>query len=325
MTKTIKILIAESFDIEALNNYCDREGAVVHYNCSSSGHNPSDNKIHFYYCPDITTDEIEKVIAEYDALMIRPKEVNAGIISAADNLKIIVRGGAGLNSINLEAAAKKGIRVNNTPGANSVSTAEFTFALIMELAAKRHIAESVKDTKTGHPLPAERYTGKELAGQKIAIIGMGHIGSAVAKRAAAFDMEVIYYSRNKKDVPYQYYPTLHELLSAGSDIVSLHIPLSIETNRIISKNELALMKKGTILINTARPQLVDPMPFGMALEFGLLQSAGIDGDYDLIKPFLDADMKNKCIITHHIADSTKQAQEKITNQSLKHIFSFFSI
>lgn len=315
-----KILIAESVDIKfakvmaANKNVCFYDGL---YKGGSSG------DINFYYTPDITPDQIEYVIKDYDALIVRPKEVTAKAIYNADNLKLIIRGGAGVNTIAVAEAKAKNIIVENTPGKNSISTAEYAFALIMELVGKRNILISNSKGRLGDPGLPDDFSGFELAGKKIAIIGLGNIGMALAKRCEAFDMDVIAFSRSRKNIGVQQYDSLHKLLEQKADIVSLNIPLTDATKNIIGEKEFSLMKKGTILINTARPALVDTKAFALALENGIIASAGIDGDYPLIKPFIEADKNNKCLITHHIADATYEAQQKITEQLLKQVFAFF--
>lgn len=303
----IKILIAESIDLPTLEVF------------------KSQNKdLNFDYRPDIASGEIESVLNDYECLIVRPKEVSATAINSAPNLKLIVRGGAGLNSIDLEAAKKRGVEVQNTPGQNSTSTAEFAFNMIFELVAKRQMRRAANDVLSGDYMEPEAYSGFELSGRKIAIVGMGNIGNRLAKMAAGFDMEIIYHSRTKKDVPYKYFDSLSGLLQEGADIISLHCPLDGKTDKMFGNEEFSMMKKGTVLINCARPQLVCHNAFEHALRDGTLSSAGIDGDYELIEPFIVCDTENKCIFTHHIADSTLQAQEKITHQVLKQVREFFN-
>lgn len=317
------ILIAESLDMETLQTAAREQGWQVHLNVPT----PDDDgqgDWHFSYQPHIMPDVLKMELGRYDALVVRPKEAKGEAIRAAmPRLKIIVRGGAGINSIDLEAAAECGVIVENTPGQNSVSTAEFTFALIMELAANRQIQRSASDTLRGDPDAPEHYLGRELEGQKIGIIGLGAIGQAVARRAAAFDMEVFSYSRTKKDVPYRQFDSLNALLDAGPDIICLHAPYTPQTEKMLDKAAYNLMKKSTILINTARPQLMDAAALKYALSKGIISRFAIDGDMDLVEPFIKIDQHRKGIITHHIADATKQAQAKITRQVLAQLVAFF--
>lgn len=317
-----KILIAESLDTEAMQSFEGKHGVYIHTNNPIPAHIP-ENEIHFYYRPDFLEEDIKKEIYAYDGLVVRPREVSAKLMQAGVKLKLIVRGGSGMNAIDLNAAKAHNIVVENTPGENSVSTAEYTFALIMQIVANRQIDISSNDVRNGCPKEVKHYQGQELEGKKLAIIGLGNIGMHLAKRAAAFDMEVSYFNRSNKNTPYKKYDTIESLLAGKHDIVSLHIPLTPETNNFFSKKEFSLMKNGSVLINAARPQLIDPDAFADALLVGVLSSAGIDGDMDLIEPFIKADPDRKCIITNHIADSTKQAQEKITRAVFKQIIEYF--
>lgn len=315
-----KILITESLNVETLESLVKARGGQVYY---ADGGVEDKKGLHFLYQPDISVADIEQRLDGYEALVVRPKEVTAKAIAAAKSLKLIVRGGAGMNSVDLAAAAKHKVVVENTPGQNSISTAEYAFALMMELVAKRQIARSNQDTRAGNPGLAEHYAGQELAGKKLGVVGLGHIGLAMAKRAEAFDMEVAYFNRSKKEVSFPFFETLDALCDWQPDVISLHIPSSPETDGIIDAGVFSRMKHGTVLINTARPQLVDPQAFGRALADGTLESAGIDGDMDLVEPFIKVDPEGKCLITHHIADATLQAQQKITRQVVEQLYAFF--
>jgi D-3-phosphoglycerate dehydrogenase len=145
----------------------------------------------------------------------------------------------------------------------------------------------------------------------------------MAQMCSAFGMEVFCYAHNPKKLPYIQTQNLAELLSAKNDIISLHIPLSPETKEIIGAKEFSLMRAGTILINTARPQLVEVKAFAKAIENGTLQSYAIDGDQDQIQPFIDADPLNVGICTHHIADCTYEAHAAITEQTMQQAIDFF--
>jgi phosphoglycerate dehydrogenase-like enzyme len=317
-----KILIAESLDEETLHKVAKLENLHISYTAHPDDYIDS-NGIFLTYAPDIKENRLFEYVKNYDGLVVRPKEVSAKTINAANKLKIIIRGGAGINSIDINAAKEKNIIVENTPGQNSVSTAEYAFELIMSLVAKRNILKSHNDSITDCAKDPEKYRGEELAGKKLAIIGMGNVGLQLAKRAYAFDMEVLYYSRNKKDLSYKHFNSVDELLSQGADVVSLHLPLVKETTGFFSERFFSLMKKDSVLINCARPQLIDVAAFKEALDNKIIASAAIDGDLCLIKKFIEADYANKCIFTHHIADSTKQALEKITKAVLSQLLKFF--
>lgn len=295
-----KVLIAESLDEKILAEFQSRTA------------------IEFVYQPDIS---LSQPLKAYDGLIVRPKPVSAEFINNSD-LKIIIRGGAGVNSIDLAACRNKGVIVENTPGLNSDATAEFTILLMLQTFTKRQAERANELSRNGSPGTPEEYMGNELKGKKLGLVGLGNIGTRVAKIAGGFGMDVMAYVRSPKQSSITQFSTLDELLSAGCDIISLHIPLSSETTGIISEKQFSLMKKGTVLINTARPQLVDVTAFTAAIKSGQISSFGIDGDYDLIEPYIKADPDKKGIATHHIADSTYEAQANITTQALTQMIAY---
>lgn len=301
-----RVLVAEAMDVQMLESMQAKTSAVQ-----------------FDYKPEISPAALENEITGYDGLIVRPKPVSAAAIDNSDKLKLIIRGGAGVNSIALDAAKAKGIAVANTPGLNTEATAEFAFLSMMQLSCKRQILRSNENALSGDAGAPENYMGAELRGKKIGIIGLGNVGARMAEMATAFGMEVLCYARNRKNLPYKQTQDLHELLSAQNNVVSLHIPLSSETENIIGAAEFALMQKNTILINTARPQLVEIEAFSQALENGTLDSYAIDGDQDQIQPFIDADKKVRGLCTHHIADCTFEAHAAITEQTMLQAIEFF--
>lgn len=281
------------------------------------------SQIQFDYKPDLTITALEHEVENYDGLIVRPKRVTADAINNSQKLRLIIRGGAGVNSIALDAAKAKGVVVENTPGLNTEATAEFAFLSMMQLFCKRQILRSNANALDGNAGAPENYMGFELRGKKIGIIGLGNVGSRMAEMCTAFGMEVFCYVRNPKELPYKQTQDLHELLSAENDVVSLHIPLSDATINIISAKEFSLMRKSTILINTARPQLVCVDAFSAALQNGILQSYAIDGDQDQIQPFIDIDPLGMGICTHHIADCTYEAHAAITEKTMSQAIEFF--
>jgi D-3-phosphoglycerate dehydrogenase len=268
----MKILIAESIDEKILEEF------------KNSG-------LDFTYKPNISIADLENELASYNGLIVRPKEVTSAAIAHSANLKIIIRGGAGVNSIALDECKKRGVIVANTPGLNSDATAEFTFHLLLSI-----IKASVPST--------------EVKGKSLGIIGYGNIGKRVEKIASGFGMEVSIFKRGDN---------LHKFLKTQHDVISLHLPLSKETENLLGSNEFKLMKRGVIIINTARPQLINAEAFKAALDAGIIKSFGIDGDDDLIEPFTDP----RGITTPHIADATAEAQRNITRAALTQMVEFF--
>lgn len=291
-----KVLIAESLDEKVLREISSK--------CKTS----------FIYKPDISTAELETEIAGYDGLIVRPKPVSEKVIRNGKRLKLVIRGGAGVNSIALAACKEYGIAVQNTPGLNSDATAEFTILMMLKTFAKRQSRLADELTRKGKPGGPENYMGHELKGKCLGIIGNGNVGQRVAKIAEAFGMEIEIFKRGMN---------LENFLNNKHDIISLHIPLTAETNNLIGEKQFAAMENGVVLINSARPQLVDVKAFGEALAKGKLAGFAIDGDYDLVLPYIQADVKKQGIITHHIADATYEAQSNITLQALTQAIEFF--
>lgn len=301
-----RVLIAESMDEEIL----ERMQATT-------------SKGKFDYKPNLSVAELERELTNYDGLIVRPKQVTEAAIVNAPNLKLIIRGGAGVNSIALDAAKNFSVVVENTPALNSDATAEFTFLAMMKIFCNRQISRSAHLALKAAAGSPEDFMGSELRGKKLGIVGLGNVGERLAKMAEAFGIEVLCYARTPKNLPYKQTQDLNKLLSAGNDIISLHLPLSATTNGIIGAAEFARMKPDTMLINTARPQLVDVSAFTQALEKGILASYAIDGDQDQIQPFIDADKKQRGICTHHIADCTFEAHASITKQTMHQAIEFF--
>lgn len=206
--------------------------------------------------------------------------IDEELLERAHGLKIIANNGVGFDHIDVGAATRRGIPVTNTPGVLTDSTADLTFALI--LATARRVIEGDRMTRCGDfkfwaPL---HFLGQDVSGKTLGIVGFGRIGKAVARRAAGFDMKVIYYSRTRLAVFEEEklgvaFAPLDELLRT-SDFVSLHVPLRPETHHLISAAELGMMKSSAYLINTARGPIVDEAALVEALRMGRIRAAGLD-------------------------------------------------
>ncbi len=209
--------------------------------------------------------------------------IGAEVIEQLPNLKVIVQYAVGYDNIDVKFATKKGIIVTNTPGVLTETTADLTWALIM--ATSRRINEADRYVREGHWKVAwspELLLGSDVYGATLGIIGMGRIGRAVAKRAQGFNMKILYTSRsiNERDTELrQQFGADHVdlvTLLRKSDIVTLHIPLTSDTRHLIGKAELAMMKQGSILINTSRGQVIDEDALYQALMIKHLAAAGLD-------------------------------------------------
>ncbi|NLO44301.1 MAG: D-glycerate dehydrogenase [Candidatus Cloacimonetes bacterium] len=221
--------------------------------------------------------ELLASVSEMDALLcLLSDRIDAELIDRAKKLKVVSNYAVGYNNIDLEAAKEKGIVVCNTPGVLTESTADIAWALVM--AAARRIPESEIFLRQGKFTGWEPmlYLGQDLHNQTLGILGMGRIGQAVARRATGFGMRIIYHSRTPKELDFEAELVDFETLLKESDILSLHSPLTPETDGMIGAKELAMMKKSAVLINTARGQIVDEKAMIAALKNKEIFSAGLD-------------------------------------------------
>jgi len=260
----------------------------------------------------LTPEELKKVIKDYDALLVRSAtKVTADIINAADKLKIIGRAGVGLDNVDVEAASKKGIIVVNTPGGNTISTAEHTFSMMMALS--RTIPQADLSMKKGE-WERKKFMGVELYGKTLGIVGLGRIGTEVAKRAIAFGMTVIAYdpylsAEKAKDLGIENVDL--KTLFQKSDYITVHTPLTDETKHMISAKEFAVMKKGVRMINCARGGIIDEEALVKAIEEGKVAGAAFDV-YENEPPkgskLIGLD---KVVLTPHLGASTEEAQTNV--------------
>ena len=257
-------------------------------------------------------DELKKIIKDYDCLLVRSgTKVTKEVIENADNLKVIGRAGVGLDNVDLEVASKRGIIVMNTPGGNTISTAEHTMSLILSLS--RNIPQADASTKRGE-WERKRFMGVELYGKVLGIIGLGRIGREVAKRANAFEMKVIVCD------PFLSVDKLGELgvesvelrdLFKRSDYITVHTPITDETRHIIDKKAIRAMKEGVRIINCARGGIVDEAALLEGIESGKVLGAALDV-YEKEPPKESPLIKcDKVILTPHLGASTEEAQVNV--------------
>ncbi|MFH1359888.1 MAG: phosphoglycerate dehydrogenase [Candidatus Omnitrophota bacterium] len=261
----------------------------------------------------IKPDELKSIIKEYDALVVRSgTKVTADIIEAADKLKFIGRAGVGVDNVDLKAATKKGIVVMNTPGGNTTSTAEHAMSLI--LALSRNIPQACASLKSGK-WERSKFTGVELHGKILGIIGLGRIGSSIARMAKSFGMTIISYDpfismeiASKMEVEMV---ELNDLLKR-SDYITIHTPKSAETKSLISDKEFAIMKKTARIINCARGGIVDEKALIKALESGQIAGCALDV-YETEPPPADSPLFkfDHCVATPHLGASTSEAQVNV--------------
>jgi D-3-phosphoglycerate dehydrogenase len=218
------------------------------------------------------TDDPAQLAGAHVVLVRSKTKATREYIDSAPNLKLIIRGGVGLDNVDCAHAKQKGIRVFNTPEASSVAVAELAFALMLAIPSR--VIEGHMSMKEGKWMKKE-LKRTELFGKTLGLIGIGRIGGEVAKRAAAFGMKVIAYDAYVKDSPLAKLVTLDELL-AKSDYISLHTPLTDETRAMVNAALLARMKKGVILINTGRGKVIQEADLAAALAAGQVRAYGTD-------------------------------------------------
>ncbi len=301
----MKVLVADKFEKTGLDGLAELGCEVI-------------------YDPDLKEDALkEKLAAVQPAiLVVRSTKVTSSILSGA-NLRIIIRAGAGYDTIDVEAASAKGTLVTNCPGKNSQAVAELAFGLM--LAIDRKIPDNVNELRNGHWAKKRFSTGRGLYGRTLGLMGMGRIGQEMVPRAKAFGMHVVAYSRwmtaeVAAALGIGRARTLEEL-AVRSDVVSVHVSLSPETKGLVNEEFLSAMRPGAYLINTSRAGVVDQPALEKAVREGRVfagldvfegEPAGGEGAYDgSLK-----DLAN-CYCTHHIGASTQQAQEAIADEVVR--------
>lgn len=269
-------------------------------------------------------DVLAKALADVDAVLVRSAtQITAESIANAKQLKVIGRAGAGVDTIDVDAATARGIAVMNAPDGNTLAAAEHAISLLFALA--RHIPRADAGMKAGE-WPKAGLTGFELEGKKLGVIGLGRIGSTVARKAQGIGMDVAAYdpflpasAAGKGSVPLK---SLDELL-AKADIVTLHIPRTKETTNLLSEQNLRAMKKGAYVINAARGGLVDEEALLRLLDEGHLAGAALD---TFATEPLQADSPlrahPKLILTPHLGASTSEAQQAVSTILAKQIIDF---
>jgi len=259
--------------------------------------------------------ELKKTVPGFNGMVVRSAtKATKPVIEAMDTMEVIVRAGIGLDNIDLAAAAEKGIQVNNTPSATTISVAEHTFGLM--LAVIRNHGKANLSMKA-HKWEKKLFKGTELFGKTLGIIGSGRIGLDVARRAIFFGMKVIAFDlvdiQTDLDIKQV---TFDELLS-GADIISLHLPFTEKTSHMVSDKEFAQMKDGVIIVNAARGGVVDENALLKALETGKVRSAAVDvfekeppDNFELI------DHPN-VLATPHLGASAAEGQKRAGMEAVK--------
>jgi D-3-phosphoglycerate dehydrogenase len=223
---------------------------------------------------DITPEDLEAVIADYNAMVVRSRtKVRAPLIDKATNLRLIIRGGVGLDNIDVAYAESKGVEVRNTPAASSNSVAELTIGYLLALV--RQIPQAAASMKAGGWEKKALSKGTELAGKTLGLIGFGRIGNLVAQKANALGMAVLFHRRTPTESDYATQVSPDELL-ARSDFISLHVPHTPETHHIVGAAAFEKMKDGVYIVNCGRGGTLDEVALHDAIVGGKVAGAALD-------------------------------------------------
>ncbi len=258
---------------------------------------------------DVEYGDLGKRRDDVEALAVVAERVDREVLERFPNLKLLANYGAGYDLVDVDACRERGVAVTNTPGVTAAATADLTLGLI--LAVRRRIAAGdrvVRSGRWGSGWADEPLKGDEVSGSTLGIVGLGRIGSAVAQRARAFDMRVLYTRSAPDDNPA--YRPLEELL-ADSDVVTIHVPLTDETRGFVDARRLALMRDGACLVNTSRGQVVEEDALVAELVAGRLR-AGLDVFAN--EPEVPRELfgLENVVMTPHLGTATQATREAMT-------------
>jgi len=280
------------------------------------------------YRPEITAGELLQDAAQYDGMVVRSRtKVPKEVIDAADNLKIVVRGGVGLDNIDVPYAQSKGVQVRNTPKASSNSVAELALGYMLALA--RRVPQASASMAAGE-WKKKQLKGTEIAGKTLGLVGFGNIGSLLGEKASALGMDVIFYRRSPTDVSFARQVDLDELL-AESDFISLHVPKTPETTNLIDAEAFARMKDGVFIVQCGRGGTLDEQALADAVASGKVAGAALDVYEDekvnpgnpALYELKDKDGFRKVIGSPHVGASTVEGQERVGGEVADILIEFY--
>jgi D-3-phosphoglycerate dehydrogenase len=260
----------------------------------------------------LSPDELKEIIGEYHGLAVRgATKVTADVIAVADNLKVVGRAGTGLDNVDIPAASKKGIVVMNTPGGNTVTTAEHSLSMLMALA--RNIPQACSSMKQGK-WEKKKFGGTEVLHKTLGVVGLGKIGAVVADRAAGLGMNIIAYDPFlSEDQAKQMGVRLGSLdeVFKEADFITLHVPLTDETRGLINSVNIAKMKDGVRIVNCSRGPVVNEEDLADAVESGKVAGAAIDVYAEEPPGLTRLVGLDRVICTPHLGASTREAQDNV--------------
>ncbi len=262
----------------------------------------------------LTEDQLLEIIGEYSALVVRSQtKATPRLLEAATNLKVIGRAGVGVDNVDVDCATKRGIIVMNTPGGNTISTAEHAFSLMVSIA--RNIPQADASVKSGK-WDRKAFEGVELYGKTLAILGMGRIGTEFARRALAFGMRVLAYDpylspSRARSLQVELVERLDEIVPQA-DFITMHMPLTPETKHMLNRERLAKARKGVRIVNCARGGLIDEAALYDALKSKHVAAAALDV-FEVEPPPADYNLRSlpNVVFTPHLGASTAEAQENV--------------
>ena len=268
---------------------------------------------------EITPEELPNVLPAYDGMVVRSRtKVRQPLIDVCPNLKIIVRGGVGLDTIDAEYARSKGITVMNTPKASSASVAELAIGYMFMLARSLYRASA---TMKAEKWEKKSFEGDEIGGKTLGLVGIGNIGKEVARRASALGMTVLAYDPYVKEAEYVKLVTLDDLL-AQADYISLHLPKTKESAGMISKAQFEKMKAGVRIINCARGGIMDEAALYEALTNGKVAGAALDVFGEEPPTDWKLTRLDNVICSPHVGAQTKEAQGRVAAEVADKLIEF---
>ena len=265
--------------------------------------------------PGLSEDELAAIVGEHDGLIVRSGvQVSAKVLADPGRLKGVARAGVGVDNIDLEAATAKGILVLNSAEASTITTAEHAFALMMTLV--RNIGPAYKTMAEGG-WDRSKFQGVQLAGKTLGVVGFGRIGQTVARRALAFDMQVVAYDpfyngETALDGKARMYPKFEDLLP-HADILTFHVPLNDQTRGMLNKETFGLCRKGVLVVNASRGGIVEEADLPGAIDAGQCGGAALDV-FTAEPPPVDSPLRQhpKILVTPHLGASTAEAQKAVS-------------